>query len=83
MSLVALLLRWFCEVILTNYYSISILTQYRQTGLCKRKQPLLATWTTGEDKYMNLALNLALSVRRNAPHLERTDHLERDCVVTA
>ena len=38
----------------------------------QRKAPLLATWTTGEDKYMNLALNLALSVRRNAPHLERT-----------
>ena len=40
---------------------------------CCRKQPLLATWTTGESKYMNLALNLALSVRRNAPHLERTE----------
>ena len=36
---------------------------------------MLATWTTGESKYMNLALNLALSVRRNAPHLERTEKL--------
>ena len=45
----------------------------RKYKLNCRKQPLLATWTTGESKYMNLALNLALSVRRNAPHLERTE----------
>ncbi|CAJ1450528.1 unnamed protein product [Effrenium voratum] len=37
-----------------------------------KASPLLATWTTGEAKYSQLALNLALSLRRHAPQLERS-----------
>ncbi|CAE7774913.1 rskn-1 [Symbiodinium sp. CCMP2592] len=37
----------------------------------KKHGPLIATWTTGEAKYMSLAMNLALSIRKNAPGLER------------
>eukprot|EP00930_Biecheleria_cincta_P015603 TRINITY_DN12956_c0_g1_i1.p1 TRINITY_DN12956_c0_g1~~TRINITY_DN12956_c0_g1_i1.p1 ORF type:complete len:1182 (+),score=143.87 TRINITY_DN12956_c0_g1_i1:64-3546(+) len=39
--------------------------------LAAKRKPLLATWTTGEPKYMDLALNLALSVRINSPSVEQ------------
>ncbi|CAE7197434.1 rskn-1 [Symbiodinium natans] len=38
----------------------------------KKHSPLIATWTTGEAKYMSLAMNLALSIRKNVPSLERS-----------
>ncbi|CAE7029058.1 unnamed protein product [Symbiodinium sp. KB8] len=33
--------------------------------------PLLVTWTTGERSFVQQALNLGLSIRRNVPHLEK------------
>ena len=60
---------WLCEERPESAYLVRF-SQRDRSALRGGPRELLVTWTTGEETYLNLALNMAFSVRRFVPEIE-------------